>query len=147
LVKKAPKKPSKRDQKIEDTILDYVGRFADRINAAEIPELIMYGGCGYFGYKAFGNTFLGAVIGMVGLKLATAPAAATSFSINTPIFGVEVPVSSQIAGLAILTAIGVANIWTGERTDEVIERLGNLSGAKPGEYDPVRQRYKLPPWI
>jgi len=151
--KKHPKKPRKgftRSKKEwEESVSGHIGKFIDRINFKDIPNILMYGGCGYYGYKAFGNNIMGAIIGMVGLKLATAPAAETHFSIGSPLFNVEVPISSQIAGLSILTAIGISNLFTGKRADDLLRRLGDLGEYKPPvEGQLIRPgTYKLPPWL
>jgi len=71
----------------------------------------MYAGMAYLGAKAFpGHEGLGALTGMVGLKLATTEGPGTHVKVYSPLFGVDIPFSSQTVGLGILAALGISQI-------------------------------------
>jgi len=89
-------------------ITDHIGKFIDRVDPKGISDLALAAGVSYMGYKTFGNDWKGAVVGLTGLKLAQVPSGGgSSMKVYSPLFGVEIPMSSQTVGLGILAALGI----------------------------------------
>ena len=105
------KKRKKRVPKVKELerIAKHIGEFIKE-KGDKIPDLALYTGLAFLGARAF-RRWEGALVGMLGLKLATTPVGeGSSFSIHSPIFGMSVPFNSQVAGLGLLTSIGILNL-------------------------------------
>lgn len=114
---------------------DHVGKTLD---AGHLPELVLDGGCAYFGARAAANIraaahetpspedlFGGVVIGLLGRRLATA-------------FGGTPPVA-QIVGLAMLASIGLIDLAPDAKA--LLDSLGY--GPIPGLPDPFAAGFDL----
>jgi len=89
-------------------IADHVGKFIDRVDPKGISDMVLKVGVSYMGYKAFGNRWEGAIVGLAGMSLAQVPAGAgSSMKVYSPLFGIDIPMNSQTVGLGILAAIGI----------------------------------------
>jgi hypothetical protein len=109
LPKRKKKHPLERLEKPLKGFLDFLKEKGDKL-----PELAMYGGTGYLGYRfaevlgfKLQDRWMGIIAGMVGLKLATTPSSGSALKIYSPIFGVDIPFNSQTVGLGILATLGI----------------------------------------
>lgn len=95
----------------EEAASRHIGKFIDRVKLSEALDVGLALGCGYVGYKTFFDDPAWFLAGAIGYKLAmTSGVGESSFSVNSPLFGVEIPINSQVVGLGILGVIGIKGI-------------------------------------
>lgn len=127
---------------LEEHLKDHLGRMIDRVDPL---ELAIYAGLAYAGYEVF-KDWRGALIGPIGLKLATSPSeiAAASGVITLSGLGIGIALTGEL-GKQIAGALADAGLYSKAPTE--INKVKTCQEGWTLMYDKTVDVYKcVPNW-